>query len=954
MGKLKLLLITLVTTAIFFGGFVQNILAQSCNCSCQPTDWCSIRLRPNGTRYCDFGDKNSQSGTLSGNNCILSSELTCALRHGCEDGRCIPVANDIYRAWNCTVGGGPPTCTDTCGCTPSSPGAEWIEGNAPANYIPACVNSTSCDGKRTDCSSCGQTKYWYKPNPMLAAPSSPINYEYCINGSCTTLSNDPNNPTIFNLPTTADNVFIRTNTPTVPELGRGLRYKYQLNNLSDGFNPSTCGNGTTGFPYDRCQTDIEDRRTWGIANLVNTAGLDNPSYSIKFNNGVLLNCTADVIYENSNIVGYFKYNKPPIVKSISKLVSLSGTETDSDNATTCSDNNPFTFTITYSDPDGNAELSAMRFWIDTQTPSASRVNRSIHAEATQVSNSIRLTGMTCNSNGTGCGWNLHNPNYNSERSLIMVGSGFRDLLPGQAGADNPIGSATITDIVRPNSTDIQVTFKVWIDDDISNPADNSVKLYAKAVDIWGLQTSWPEMDSHIIDFDPPVITMPSDFTIIGGNSVRVDWSVTDAISGVSDVWGHADYLSNPPGSVSGPISHLSPTGTKNYRIDDPTETRPLWRYSGNPVVSGQEEIDLQLNIGNIIGFKLDAVDRACNLRTSPTTNQSLGDAWLTSKGGNVYSAGGTDINPRAVSDDGFFLTRDNSLWDGAFRVKLDDPNTVTIPGKFNDIAPSTGFYSVGVNSIEYPSAIDNPSLGFALINYSNSKLSKPLYNELFENSNKLYGVDVAIVDIGSIDINTGSMSQSSQIPGCEQSGKKCLVRVNGNLSIQTQIANKPFVCDKPTVFLVSENVNLQPNILKGTDPMDGCMVLAKGTVSINTGQNQLLNPLCNTSAITNSSICYPAYDILELFIYTDGEIIINDDPRPLLSEGLLVRGSLLAIGEGTNPPAIKWGRTLQLVGNGRFPSIVAHYDPVYLGISRGIFYFDFPAYSVDVGYKSGQ
>jgi hypothetical protein len=832
----------------------------------------------------------------------------------------------------------PPTCSKSCPCTAANKSAPWIRGTAPSGYIAACKARTSCSGKERDCGSCSSSKSWYLPNLPTLPPAAPNQIQYC-NGSCITLSVDSSNPTMVAPPVSADTARFRVSPGTLPTGARAWRFDWKLNFLGDGYNCS-------GNPKDDCQTGDTDIYSRNFSTQFAPGG---DPYSIKYNSGIIRSCTNTPLYETTGLRAYVKFDYIPTEVSGSSGSSVSGTETDTDNGPSCSDNNPFEFKIRYQDLDGNQDLRELSFWIDDRAPNSNQMRNSIHGKIVKNGGTWEAVGYSCDSSGNNCSWDVEGSAVPLATQNICVTSGdWSDYAYSNVLCTSPVGSWTALDIQPDGLNDIVVTYKVWINEDIGT----DLKVYGRSKDSFDVSGPWTDLMDRTLDLTGPTTTMVEPLRVINNTVAELEWSVTDGVSGVADTYGKASLHTS--GLVDGPITDIT-SGINDYDIridlDDRTVgTDDLWHYTASPVgrivFTGTEEIDFLTNEGNQISFGADSVDVACNMTESPATVQVLDDPWFITRGGNVYSSLGALSPSHSISGTGVLstLTPEVDLWSSPFRFATEDPNTGD-----NDIAPSTELFSIGDGVWNFPSQVTNPAIGFGLIGHVDRNGSSPMYVSMYESIASDYGQGISLLTLGN-SVDTSTESNSSDLASCS-SAETCLFTVSGDLEIITTTSSTPFTCDKPTVFMVSGDIILEPNILKGTGPNDGCMFVSGGDITVATGMDQAIDSGCNSGTLEDAEVCYPPYDLLEGFLLADGHITLEEDAPSLLYEGLLVHGSIVALGGNASDPSIHWSRSLKLLNNPRFPSVVVHYDPVYLGLSKSVFTFDYPAYVVDVGYK---
>jgi len=940
---------------LFVLGFFSLFLVQqveACTCRCYYATGCHSNIPPGSCMISNT--THVGSGSSSGSTCHISPSISCKSWY-CSSGIC-GSKGSLYHLNSCQIGGsgGPPsTCTNTCPCTASNKSAPWIQGTAPVGYIDSCKATTSCSGKKSNCNHCSSFKSWYKPNLPTTPPPIANKVQYCLNGACVNLSTDSNNPTVVAPAKSGDTIRLKVITGAKDPDARAWRYWWRLNNITISA-PWTCpskddGSVNVSNPQsdnDVCQKNDTNNTT---INLVNTLIVSN-TYYVAYNTGWLRTCTEDPLYQANAgpeaVIGYFRVDNIPTEVGGHSDTTISGTEVDTDNGRSCSDNNPFEFDIIYQDLDGVADFKELGFWVDDKSPSFSQMRNSIRGKIVRSGGSWKARGLSCDVNGLNCSWNVIGSLVpNPLQNICTTSTDWSDYVYPSSSCDSSIGSWTVLDIEELNSTDIKVTYKIWVDGNIGTSLD----IYGKSWDTHGASNSWTDLLDRTLDLVAPTTTMVSPLRVVNNTEAELDWNVVDSLSGVADIYGSARLHTS--GLVDGPLSDLT-SGVSNYAIDG-SESRDLWHDSWSTKktsVSGTERIDFLTNEGNEISFGGDSVDNACNMAGSLALMvQKLDDPWFISRGGSVYSSAGVVSPSRSISGSGTLstLTPEVALWSSPFRFATEDPS---IAGNVNDIAPSTELFSIGGGSWDFSSSVDNPAIGFGLSGYSDRLNNELMYKSMYESITSDYGSGVPILSLVGNSIDTSVISKSSDLKDCASSNI-CLYTVSGNLEILTTSSPTPFTCDKPTVFVVSGDILLEPDIIKGTGSKDGCMFIAGGNITVDTGMVQDVNPNCNSGTLDDAEICYPPYDLIEGFLMADGHIILDEDFSSLLYEGLLVHGSLIAFGGNISDSSIYWSRTLKLLNNPRFPSLVIHHDPVYLDLAKSVFIFDYPAYVVDIGYK---
>jgi hypothetical protein len=153
------------------------------------------------------------------------------------------------------------------------------------------------------------------------------------------------------------------------------------------------------------------------------------------------------------------------------------------------------------------------------------------------------------------------------------------------------------------------------------------------------------------------------------------------------------------------------------------------------------------------------------------------------------------------------------------------------------------------------------------------------------------------------------------------------------------------------VIFVPGNLTINPNIYKGSNVIDGCIFVVRGEVIITPGDDQIDPAICSTDP--TSEECHPSYDLIEAYVMADGKMDIQEDTVGIVNDGLYVRGGLVAAtsGSDTGLPAIQLKRSLRLLDNNKYPSLIVHSDMRYYYIAKELFGVERDTYKQDTGFK---
>ncbi|MCA9377022.1 hypothetical protein KC685_03825 [Candidatus Dojkabacteria bacterium] len=504
-----------------------------------------------------------------------------------------------------------------------------------------------------------------------------------------------------------------------------------------------------------------------------------------------------------------------------------------------------------------------------------------------------------------------------------------------------------------------------------------------------------------VDFTPPVFTM-SDLVVAGSQEINFTWNAKEPIlsnqSGFKKVVLDSYFSPPPPPSVIGNIT-LGHEREYNFvpNLIDLLNHGDTHLYAdSNYHESIVEKIDLlDLNEGSL-GFYGGALDNACNFSRCNGENsyssdnqgytpedgsclsQDIGETWVVTRGGNVYSSGGYDLNMYPIlpyTGSQSKLTPQADLFEDPFRIQVFYPRD-DASVSLDDIKISSGLLMAGnstLNGVE-----DYLYSGFIKRDYpaSQDRNADPQYKDLVElyrevksRSDALgeekffemtYQNNVQISNNSSTPLSFGTISPSQ----CPDNYKYCVFRPVDFYSTSNVEFQPGFTCNRPTIIFVPGNLTVNPDLVRRGSISNGCLFIVRSSISIESGnlrQSPMLMPpeICRTD-LTDTD-CYPIYDLLEGFFLTDGKITIQEDnTNPTIpgssnvNDALHVRGALIAKGEtGVNraTSAIENYRTLRLVLNNRFPTLVIHGDPRYYEMVKDAFGMYQYSYSTDIGFK---
>jgi hypothetical protein len=456
-------------------------------------------------------------------------------------------------------------------------------------------------------------------------------------------------------------VYFRVGTVAIPanSNSRGMQYLVNVKNQ-------------TTNPVFNCTTDTSDYcDTWGslnrtkvdLRNRIGIAGSRN--FEIIAKSRTLNRCNDNAIESVSSILGYVRFQSAPSGFAVTPNVGVSGTETDTDNGPACSDNNPQVYTATYQDVDGCADLRKAGFWISS---SAAPVHTSpsdlVIAGRWEDSVYPTVGGISASQYGR---VELVNGNW-----VSYEGTGG-----SPASRITPIATTCI------NANTLQVQWRVTYS--LSTKENRAMNIYMYAYDSKGAMTGWVDTGDWLFDNYVPTPTFTSVNTI-NANTLELAWSIDESVVGVSGTLLNYVGISKHYGDAkleswgvrNGPIydANAGSGGINPYQIFDPATsvingaiTYNTYNNNGMTQIfgdiqststNGRERINILNNQGGSIRFTSAAVDKACNMATTSNL-KDMGEPWLTTRGGLVYSLGNSTMNTLRFVAENTPLTSD-PIW----------------------------------------------------------------------------------------------------------------------------------------------------------------------------------------------------------------------------------------------------------------------------------------------------
>ncbi|MCA9376395.1 hypothetical protein H6763_02335 [Candidatus Nomurabacteria bacterium] len=694
------------------------------------------------------------------------------------------------------------------------------------------------------------------------------------------------------------------------------------------------------------------------------------------------------------------FNNPPSIDAVSQNSTIYiGTSIDSDNGYQCQDNNPYTYQMTVSDPDGSSDINLLH--IDLASDSALldpdpnfvgqghwemrasfgkthygtpnvfalrdinpdtgtfcyRADRSLEPIGNANTQCMKLNDghnweqATLLSNQTMPSSGVPVDIYYLQNDIEVYGGGHITRMKGSTDWR----SATYVAYER-NGDRVFMNYVIEFLDDGSYHWNGSYNQIYYVRDIVGHRTIAPGEDrtidlpgesivnvnnrsAHhklgrsIVDLRYPEIQVGTP-VVQTARVMRINWSASDADSGVNRVFAESGFTGVPPANnPSSPISDLTAISSGDPQIASAYDAG-LYTPVGDPFlwnmvdinqnnVSRSEDIDIIDNDEGTFDFNAYTQDRACNANTF-IMNEQLDLPWIATMGGLVYSFSSPEIVVTSYADTGNIAPDISTSSPFDFKKETVDLSTewlgtgvTTADDRF--IKKYNQTYAFGNRFY----SDDNNDAGY-WIDYLNDLLDYKLGIYPDEYQELAYG--------------NATLSGNVSTQGCD-TDKKCVIRRTGNLTI-----NGNLTCDRKTALIVyGGSLTINGDILlPAGDQTNGCIILVTGDVIVSAGQ------------YLSSTGSPPRYDTLNAFIISDGAIKIPEvDITAEIRDGLRVSGSMLGFGVSTEGRSIVLDRSLRLLDNYLYPTQVIKYDKRYLFLAREIFGGEKDTYKSEVGFKGG-
>ena len=609
-------------------------------------------------------------------------------------------------------------------------------------------------------------------------------------------------------------------------------------------------------------------------------------------------------------------------------------------------NNPVPVKATYSHAINGDDLEAIYFYMTldgTTPPDIKWVDETLGTSGKAISNSS-FGFMIKKVNGN---WNqVYVPYISTKNSWKNIGKLTKDFT-----IDGPTGLSmvVIRDLnITQNGKDVVANFKIEFLYEESG-ISNYQKIAEKKYDVFGMANDefgftpydnytnekiqnklpykaneirffdhWKNTEEWIVDLVKPSVEnlkeVVTDFT-----EIRVDWITADAESSVKYVVGNA-FRSRDGIVIKEPIEYPSGSGNK-YDLafegeGDPTGliggSNSIWEIANTSVRS--EYIDIGSNRGGSIDFELTAFDIGCNYVSSSSTF-NLGE-WIESKGGLVFSRGGTNIDVRLLNS-GIWSS---NQWFEKYGLKEEavDLSTELLSGNIK----STSL----LKELKH----ENSNKSYRAVDY-NGIYRSDIYSHYIEKYNKIDpNIITEIVSNGNL---SGKLSNYCP-EGINCNQKIYVEKRDGNMKVESN-----FSCDGKAVFLINGDLEINPDITNAND-YSACIFVVNGDTYIKEGIDQ------STTKI--------GFDTIEAYIVSRGIIEIEKENKNIndIKDGVFVYGGLVAFGkEEGSQASIILKRELSLLDRHIYPVLNVIHQPKYGKLIKQLFGGEKFVFKTELGLK---
>lgn len=418
------------------------------------------------------------------------------------------------------------------------------------------------------------------------------------------------------------------------------------------------------------------------------------------------------------------------------------------------------------------------------------------------------------------------------------------------------------------------------------------------------------------------------YEVIGEKEVEISWEVSDLEGGVDIALG--DVYRPVEGSfVRGPITYLGPDNVKEFPLEQMNSSDDVgnleidncWKVYGlgQRTLSRTENININQNTGGKFDFYIVVFDQSGNykIKSIPVMISS----WIITRGGNIFSKDGTYVGSRYLA-----LTPEanwaENLWispypSQATSTQVFDSNKADFT---TEMLMGEVEYTEQLNDIAYADPLKTEYLSGAFKLQIQSK-EESLYYEYFRNK--------VLDSVEKIDVEQTVFSQ--------RASDYCTQDICALVSQEDIYFEEGFICDRKATFITRGNIYIEPDLLNGNE-YSGCIFVAKGNIEIGEGEYKSRGSLT------------PRYDVVEGFLISDGEIIVQlSDQYVSVKDGLQLNGGMYAM--GGEDASIHLLRNMRFEDRNIYPSIAVFNDSRYGKISEKIFGIEKNVNKQDVGFK---
>ena len=609
-------------------------------------------------------------------------------------------------------------------------------------------------------------------------------------------------------------------------------------------------------------------------------------------------------------------------------------------------NNPVPVKATYSHSIDSDDLETIYFYMTldgTTPPNIKWVDETLGTSGKALSNSS-FGFMLRKVDGN---WNqVYLPYIATKNSWKNIGK-----LTGDFTIDGPTGlpMVVIHDLsISQNDNDVIANFKIEFLYEESG-ISNYQKIVEKKYDVFGMANDefgftpydnytnekiqnklpyeeneirffdhWKNTGEWIVDLVKPSVEslkqVVTDFT-----EIRVDWITEDAESSIKYVVGNA-FRSRDGIVTQEPIEYPSGSGNEfdlAFRGQgDPTGyiggSNSIWEVANTSVRS--ESVDIGANRGGSIDLELTAFDIGCNY-SSLSDTFNLGE-WIESKGGLVFSRGGTNIDVRLLNDGVW----SSSQWFEKYGLEEEsvDLSTELLAG------------AIKPTSLLKELRHENSNKSYRAVDY-NGIYRSDIYAHYIEKYSK---VDPNII---TEIVSNGNLSGklSDYCPGGVNCDQKIYVeKREGNMNIESN-----FSCDGKAVFLINGDLEINPDIMNSND-YSACIFVVNGDTYIKEG--------------TDKSTAQIGFDTIEAYIVSRGIIEIEKENKNItdIKDGVFVYGGLVAFGkEESSQSSIILKRELSLLDRHIYPVLNVIHQPKYGKLIKQLFGGEKFVFKTELGLK---